>query len=220
MNNKAFETEDARWAAVQARDASADAHFVYAVRTTGVYCRPSSTARLPKRENVEFFASAEAAEAAGYRSSRRARGDQTSAAAQRAELVARACRMIEASETPPPLDDLAAEVGMSPFHFHRLFKAETGLTPKAYSSAYRARKLRQDAVQVHALERIVRCVAPQAQVVGRNHRQSRHAPDLRQLRSDRQRRRDEALRRARLRERLKVDHRRDRSEPFRPRDIS
>ncbi|EFP0623418.1 bifunctional DNA-binding transcriptional regulator/O6-methylguanine-DNA methyltransferase Ada [Escherichia coli] len=140
----AYETEDDRWMAVQARDAAADGHFVYAVRTTGVYCQPSSTARLPKRENVEFFDSAEAAEAAGYRRSRRAHGDQTSAANERAALVARACRTIETSETPPPLDDLATEMGMSPFHFHRLFKAETGLTPKAYSSAYRARKLREE----------------------------------------------------------------------------
>ncbi len=140
----AYETEDERWTAVQARDAAADGHFVCAVRTTGVYGKPSSTARLPKRENVEFFDSAEAAEAAGYRSSRRARADQTSAAAERTALVARVCRLIEASETPPPLDDLATEVGMSPFHFHRLFKAETGLTPKAYSSAYRARKLREE----------------------------------------------------------------------------
>lgn len=140
----AYETNDERWTAVQARDAAADGQFVYAVRTTGVYCQPSSSARLPKRENVEFFDSAKAAEAAGYRSSRRAHGDQTSVAAERAALVARACRMIETSETPPQLDELASEVGMSPFHFHRLFKAETGLTPKAYSSAYRARKLREE----------------------------------------------------------------------------
>ena len=140
----AYETEDDRWTAVQARDAAADGHFVYAVRTTSVYCQPSSTARLPKRENVEFFDSAAAAEAAGYRCSRRARADHTSAAAERAALVARACRLIEASETPPQLNDLATEVGISPFHFHRLFKAETGLTPKAYSSAFRARKLREE----------------------------------------------------------------------------
>ncbi|MDR2334577.1 MAG: bifunctional DNA-binding transcriptional regulator/O6-methylguanine-DNA methyltransferase Ada [Burkholderiaceae bacterium] len=140
----AYASDDERWSAVQARDAAADGRFVYAVRTTGVYCQPSSTARLPKRENVEFFDTAEAAEAAGYRGSRRAHGDQTSAAAERAALVARACRMIEESETPPLLDELAAELGMSPFHFHRLFKAETGLTPKAYSSAYRARKLREE----------------------------------------------------------------------------
>lgn len=139
-----YKTEDARWEAVEMRDIAADGHFVYAVRTTGVYCHPSSTARLPKRENVEFFDSPEDAESAGYRPSRRASGDQTSAAAERAALVGRACRLIEESETPPPLDDLAAEVGMSPSHFHRLFKAETGLTPKAYSSAYRARKLREE----------------------------------------------------------------------------
>ena len=138
------ETEEERWAAVQARDARADGQFVYAVRTTGVYCQPSSTARLPKRENVVFFASAAAAEAAGYRASRRARGDAGSAAAGRAALVARACRLIESSETPPSLDELALEMGMSPFHFHRLFKAEIGLTPKAYGSAYRARKLREE----------------------------------------------------------------------------
>ena len=141
---RAYETEDQRWAAVQARDPAADGQFVYAVRTTGVYCQPSSATRLPKRENVEFFDSAQDAEAAGYRYSRRLHGDQTSAAAERAAIVARACRLIETSETQPSLEQLAAEVGKSPFHFHRLFKAETGLTPKAYSSAYRARRLREE----------------------------------------------------------------------------
>ncbi|EHP42697.1 AraC family transcriptional regulator [Cupriavidus basilensis OR16] len=141
---QAYATDDSRWQAVQARDPNADAHFVYAVRTTGVYCRPSSTARMPKRENVEFFGTAEAAEAAGYRASRRAKGDQTRAAAERAGLVAQACRLIEAAETPPSLDQLAAQASMSPFHFHRVFKAETGLTPKAYASANRARKLREE----------------------------------------------------------------------------
>ncbi|MDE3011244.1 MAG: bifunctional DNA-binding transcriptional regulator/O6-methylguanine-DNA methyltransferase Ada [Pseudomonadota bacterium] len=139
-----YATDDARWEAVQARNAAADGLFVYAVRTTGVYCHPGSAARLPRRENVEFFDSAAAAEAAGYRPSRRARGERSSAVAERAALVARACRVIEASEAPPQLDDLAAEIGMSAFHFHRLFKAETGLTPKAYSSAYRARRLREE----------------------------------------------------------------------------
>jgi len=140
----AYATDDLRWQAVQAHDLNADGHFVYAVRTTGVYCRPSSSARRPKRENVEFFASAQAAEAAGYRPSRRAKGDQTSAAASRAAVVAQACRLIEASETSPNLDQLAAQIGLSPFHFQRLFKAEIGLTPKAYASAYRARKLREE----------------------------------------------------------------------------
>jgi AraC family transcriptional regulator of adaptative response/methylated-DNA-[protein]-cysteine methyltransferase len=144
LTHSSYATDEDRWQAVLTRDVAADGHFVYAVRTTGVYCRPSSSARLPKRENVEFFDNADAAEAAGYRPSRRARGDQTSAAAERVALVAQACRLIEAAETPPNLDELAAQAGMSPFHFHRVFKAETGLTPKGYSSAYRARKLREE----------------------------------------------------------------------------
>lgn len=139
-----YTTDEARWQAVQMRDPAADGHFVYAVRTTGVYCRPSSSARRPKRENVEFFDDAEAAEAAGYRPNRRAQGDRTRASVERAALVAEACRLIKEAETPPSLDDLAAQAGLSPFHFHRLFKAETGLTPKAYSSAYRARRLREE----------------------------------------------------------------------------
>src|SRR5262245_54745279 len=111
--------DEQRWAAVQARDVRADGHFVYAVRTTGVFCRPSSSARLPLRENVEFFDSEQAASAAGYRPSERASGDRTAAAAHRASVVERACRVIERSETPPNLDELAGEIGMSPSHFHR-----------------------------------------------------------------------------------------------------
>lgn len=139
-----FMTGDQRWAAVQARDAAADGRFVYAVRTTGVYCRPSSSARLPRRENVEFFETAVDAEAAGYRPSRRAAGDRTAAAARRALRVAQACRTIETAETPPRLDELAAQAGVSPFHFHRMFKGETGLTPKAYGNARRAARLREE----------------------------------------------------------------------------
>jgi AraC family transcriptional regulator of adaptative response/methylated-DNA-[protein]-cysteine methyltransferase len=139
--------DDIRWAAVQARDSVVDDKFVYAVKTTGVYCRPSSSTRLPRRENVEFFDTAEAAEAAGYRPSRRASADQTAAAAQRAALVAQACRSIESAELPPNLEALAAQAGMSTFHFHRVFKAETGLTPKEYASASRARRLRGELVE-------------------------------------------------------------------------
>lgn len=139
-----YASDAQRWAAVQARDARADGHFVYGVRTTGIYCRPSSAARLPKRENVEFFDTEEAARAAGYRASQRASGDRTAVVAQRAAAVAQACRLIERSETSPNLEELADQVGMSPFHFHRVFKAETGLTPKAYASAFRANKLREE----------------------------------------------------------------------------
>lgn len=140
----AYASDAQRWAAVQARDARADGHFVYGVRTTGVYCRPSASTRLPRRENVEFFATERAAKAAGYRASQRAAGDRTAVAAQRAALVAKACRLIERAETPPALDALAAAVGLSPFHFHRVFRSQTGLTPKAYASAFRAHKLRAE----------------------------------------------------------------------------
>lgn len=138
-----FDSEQARWAAIQARDTSADGQFVYGVKTTGIYCRPSASSRLPRRENVEFFDTEEVARAAGYRSSRRARGDHTTAAQERAKIVAQACRIIEQSASAPVLEDLARAVGMSPFHLHRIFKAETGLTPKAYADAFRARRIRE-----------------------------------------------------------------------------
>jgi AraC family transcriptional regulator of adaptative response/methylated-DNA-[protein]-cysteine methyltransferase len=146
----AYVTDDERWAAVQGRDARADGHFVYGVRTTGVYCRPSASARLPKRENVVFFDTEREAKTAGYRASQRASGDRTAVSDQHAAAVAKACREIERAETPPNLEELAAKVGLSPFHFHRVFKAETGLTPKAYASAYRASKLRGGLAQKDA----------------------------------------------------------------------
>lgn len=135
--------QDPRWAAILARDPKADALFVYGVRTTGVYCRPSSASRLPRPENVEFFDTPAHAEAAGYRASKRAAGDQTQLAAHHAQRVADACRQIEQAETPPSLNALALQANMSPFHFHRVFKAVTGLTPKGYASAHRSRKVRE-----------------------------------------------------------------------------
>ncbi|WP_085707609.1 bifunctional DNA-binding transcriptional regulator/O6-methylguanine-DNA methyltransferase Ada [Pseudomonas sp. B35(2017)] len=135
--------DDPRWAAVLARDPRADGQFVYAVKTTGVYCRPSSLARLPKPQNVEFFDTAQEAEAAGYRPSKRAGKDQSSMAAQHAATVAAACRRIESAEHLPPLNELAEAAGLSPFHFHRVFKAVTGLTPKGYGAAHRSRKVRE-----------------------------------------------------------------------------
>lgn len=136
-------SREARWAAVQARDPSADGRFVYAVKTTGVYCRPSSPSRLPRPENVEFFDTAEAAEAAGYRSSRRHAADRTAVAAQHAAMVSAACRQIETAESEPGLERLAADAGISAYHFHRVFKAVTGLTPKAYAAAHRAGRMRK-----------------------------------------------------------------------------
>ncbi|PNG41479.1 6-O-methylguanine DNA methyltransferase [Pseudomonas asplenii] len=134
---------DPRWAAVLARDPQADGQFVYAVKTTGIYCRPSSLARLPKPQNVEFFDTAQQAEAAGYRPSKRASKDQSDVAAQHAATVATACRQIETAENPPALSELAERAGLSPFHFHRVFKATTGLTPRAYAAAHRSRRVRE-----------------------------------------------------------------------------
>ncbi|MHC8306140.1 bifunctional DNA-binding transcriptional regulator/O6-methylguanine-DNA methyltransferase Ada [Pseudomonas sp. PB3P13] len=134
---------DPRWAAVVARDPSADEQFVYAVKTTGVYCRPSSLARLPNPQNVEFFDTPEQARAAGYRPSKRAAKDQSELASQHAATVAAACRQIEQAENLPTLNELAVAAGLSSFHFHRVFKAATGLTPKGYATAHRSRKVRE-----------------------------------------------------------------------------
>jgi AraC family transcriptional regulator of adaptative response/methylated-DNA-[protein]-cysteine methyltransferase len=135
--------QDPRWAAVLARDPGVDDLFVYAVKTTGVYCRPSSSSRLPRPENVEFFNTAQAAEAAGYRPSKRAAGDQTTVAAEQTAIIAETCHYIQIAETEPSLDELAERVGLSPYYFHRVFKTATGLTPKKYAAAYRAQKVRK-----------------------------------------------------------------------------
>lgn len=134
--------QDPRWHAVLSRDASADGQFVYGVRTTGIYCRPSSLSRLPNPDNVEFFDNAALAEAAGYRPSRRPAADQSHVAQHHAALVAGACRSIETAVSVPDLKALASGAGLSHYHFHRVFKAVTGLTPKAYADAHRAKRIR------------------------------------------------------------------------------
>jgi len=136
-------TDEIRWAAVVNRDHDADGQFYYSVRTTGVYCRPSCAARLPRRENVAFHATPAAAEAAGFRACKRCKPTQAPLAERQAEIVARACRSIEAAETPPRLDALAREARLSPHHFHRVFKAVTGVTPRAYADAHRGRRVRE-----------------------------------------------------------------------------
>ncbi|OOG41507.1 bifunctional DNA-binding transcriptional regulator/O6-methylguanine-DNA methyltransferase Ada [Rhodanobacter sp. C05] len=135
---------DPRWIAVQTHDASADGTFYYSVRTTGVYCRPSCGARPARPENVAFHATAAEAEHAGFRPCKRCRPDQPSLGEQHAMLVTAACRLIESAETLPTLEQLAKPSGLSPFHFHRVFKAVTGLTPKQYAQAQRARRVRRE----------------------------------------------------------------------------
>lgn len=135
---------DPRWAALSSRDRTADGQFFYAVKTTGVYCRPSCGARTPKPENVAFFATGEDARRAGFRPCRRCRPDQPPLAERHAELVATLCRQIETSDEAPSLATLASSVALSPYHLHRIFKAVTGLTPKAYASAHRAQRVRTE----------------------------------------------------------------------------
>lgn len=135
---------DPRWSAVATRDASADGRFVYSVRTTGVYCRPSCASRRAKPENVAFHETCEAAEAAGFRPCKRCRPDEAGLAAERAAIVAKACRTIEDAEQQPSLEALARDCGLSAHHFHRMFKAATGLTPKAYATAVRAKRVRRE----------------------------------------------------------------------------
>ena len=141
MMTNAYNSDAQRWEAVQRRERDADGQFWYSVSSTGVYCRPSCGARPALRKNVAFHASCAEAEAAGFRPCLRCKPDQPPLAERQAELVARACRMIEAAEEMPDLDSLAAACGVSRFHFHRLFKAHTGITPKAYASAERNRRL-------------------------------------------------------------------------------
>lgn len=135
---------DPRWAAVVARDPKADGQFYYSVKTTGVYCRPSCGSRTPKPENVSFYLTTEDAEHTGFRPCKRCKPDQPPLAELHAALVAGLCRLIESAETEPSLDELARSAQMSTFHLHRIFKAVTGVTPKAYAAAYRARKIREE----------------------------------------------------------------------------
>ncbi|MDM0110620.1 bifunctional DNA-binding transcriptional regulator/O6-methylguanine-DNA methyltransferase Ada [Variovorax sp. J22R133] len=138
---------DPRWAQVQARDASVDGHFFYSVRTTGVFCRPSCGARSAKPENIRFHATAEEAQRAGFRPCKRCKPDQISPLKVQAELIAKLCRYIETADTAPTLEELADQAQMSAWHLHRLFKRITGVTPKAYAAAQRARRVREGLVR-------------------------------------------------------------------------
>ena len=135
---------DPRWTAIQTHDARADGTFFYSVRTTGVYCRPSCGARPARPENVAFHATSAEAERAGFRPCKRCKPDQPSLPEQHAARVTDACRWIETAETEPTLEQLAKQAGLSTFHFHRVFKAVTGLTPKQYAVAHRTQRVRSE----------------------------------------------------------------------------
>jgi AraC family transcriptional regulator, regulatory protein of adaptative response / methylated-DNA-[protein]-cysteine methyltransferase len=136
--------DDPRWARIVARDRTADGLFWYSVMTTGVYCRPSCASRTANPKNVQLHDTLEAAKATGFRPCKRCNPDGISIAGENAAIVARACRLIEHSEELPTLNDLAQAVDLSSSHFHRLFKATTGLTPKEYAAAHRAARVREN----------------------------------------------------------------------------
>ena len=139
-----FTDETERWAAVARRDAAADGQFFYSVSTTGVYCRPSCPSRRARREHVRFHSTVADAERAGFRACKRCRPNQPSLADERVLAVGRACRLIERADGLPALEALAKTAGLSRFYFHRVFKAVTGVTPKAYAAAHRARRVRDE----------------------------------------------------------------------------
>jgi AraC family transcriptional regulator of adaptative response/methylated-DNA-[protein]-cysteine methyltransferase len=135
---------DPRWARIVARDRSADGELWYSVATTGVYCRPSCPSRIANPENVTLHDTLASARATGFRPCKRCNPDGLSIEEENAAIVAKACRLIEESEEAPALSALAKAVGRSPSHFHRLFKAATGLTPKDYAAAHRATRVREN----------------------------------------------------------------------------
>jgi AraC family transcriptional regulator of adaptative response/methylated-DNA-[protein]-cysteine methyltransferase len=135
---------DSRWAAVVARDRRADGTFYYSVATTGVYCRPSCGSRRANPKNVRFHRAPADAERAGFRPCRRCKPDQPALEQLHAAKVADVCRMIEAADETPGLAVLARRAGLSPYHFHRVFKAVTGLTPRTYGAARRTERVRNE----------------------------------------------------------------------------
>ncbi len=143
-NNANLTINDPRWLQVLAKDASADGIFYYSVSTTGVYCKPSCASRPARPEHVAFHMSFKSAERAGFRACKRCKPTQPSLLETRTKMVTEICRMIETAQQNVNLATLAATAGLSMYHFHRIFKAVTGLTPKAYWAAHRAQKIRAE----------------------------------------------------------------------------
>ena len=154
MTSYTSTTDDERWQAVLDRDAAADGQFIFAVQTTGIFCRPSCRARHALRQNVRFFENADAAQRAGFRPCKRCRPDTLSPEQHKIDSVARACRLLE-QDTPVTLESLAQAVAVSPYHFHRMFKSVTGMTPKAWQQAWRARRLRESLAAGNAVTQAV-----------------------------------------------------------------
>jgi AraC family transcriptional regulator, regulatory protein of adaptative response / methylated-DNA-[protein]-cysteine methyltransferase len=139
----AFKTDDERWNLVCERSADADDLFVFAVTSTGIYCRASCPSRRAKRKNVLFFDTSDQAGTAGFRACKRCVPNETSQTTRYASLVEAACRLLESADSEPSLVELADKAGLSRFHFHRIFKSIVGMTPKQYARGARAPRLRE-----------------------------------------------------------------------------
>lgn len=139
---RAMTRAEERWEAVCARDAAFDGAFVFAVKTTGIFCRPSCGARRPLRRNVRFYESPALAQVSGFRACKRCKPLEVSAKHARTAMVTRLCRLIEERDREPTLDELATLAKLSPFHLQRVFKAETGVSPKQYALAHRGERFK------------------------------------------------------------------------------
>src|SRR5438093_1186971 len=143
MNMPSVTNNPELWNAVVSRDASRDGSFVFAVRSTGIYCRPSCPARRPKREQVSFFQIPEAAEQAGFRACRRCHPRRARVSDPRIELARRICHAIdEHDEEPQTLKTLSSETGVSAHHLQRTFKDVMGITPRQYAEARRLKQFK------------------------------------------------------------------------------
>jgi AraC family transcriptional regulator, regulatory protein of adaptative response / methylated-DNA-[protein]-cysteine methyltransferase len=141
--SRSYTSDEQRFRAFAARDGKAEGHFIIAVKTTGIYCRPNCPARPPKRENIEFFDTIAEARAAGYRACLRCRPDEPAQGVRIAKVVTEACRKLERDELVPSVAALAKAAGFSEGRFHKLFKQATGLSPKQYALAKRVEKFRE-----------------------------------------------------------------------------
>ncbi|MBL9114243.1 MAG: bifunctional DNA-binding transcriptional regulator/O6-methylguanine-DNA methyltransferase Ada [Verrucomicrobiaceae bacterium] len=141
-NATLFATDDERYAAVVGRLLEADGHFVYAVTTTGIFCRPSCSAKTALRKNVRFFVTPVDAHRAGFRACKRCQPDGESLDEHYSKMVAKACHRLDQCERLPALNELAVQCGMSRFHFQRIFKRVIGITPGQYHAAKRAERVR------------------------------------------------------------------------------
>ncbi|USP77074.1 dna repair and transcription factor [Curvularia clavata] len=135
----AYTTDAARWRALTVRDANANGHFIYSVKSTNIYCRPTCPGRLARRANVGFYATWREAEAAGFRACKRCKPNSTVVEDPQEHAVKKACGLIEEALKSEDagasrLQNLAKKVGLTPRYFHKIFKDKTGLTPKEYAT--------------------------------------------------------------------------------------